>query len=121
MRDEIKLAARDLRKNQTEAEDIFWRRLRNRGFLGKKFLRQHPIIYMIEGEKRFFFADFYCKEKKLVVEVDGGIHLGQKEYDQYRDLIIQGLGLRVIRVNNETIQAELDKFLLETLTPILAD
>jgi len=121
MRDEIKLAARDLRKNQTEAEDILWRRLRNRGLLGKKFLRQHPIVFRIEGKERFFIADFYCREKRLVVEIDGKYHLRQKEYDQYRDLIVQGIGLQVIRVKNETIQAELDKFLLEILAPILSD
>ena len=121
MRDEIKLAARDLRKNQTEAEDVLWRRLRNRKFLGKKFLRQHPIVFKIEGKERFFIADFYCREKRLVVEIDGKIHLKQKEYDQYRDLIVQNLGLKVIRVKNEIIQAELDKFLLEILAPILSD
>ena len=121
MREEIKQIARDLRKNQTEAEDILWERLRNRRFKKKKFLRQHPIVFRIEGKERFFIADFYCREKRLVVEIDGKIHLKQKEYDQYRDLIVQGFGLQIIRVKNETIQTELDKFLIEILTPILAD
>ena len=119
MRDEIKIAARDLRKKQTEAEDILWQRLRNRGFLGKKFLRQHPIVFRIEGKERFFIADFYCGEKRLIVEIDGKIHLKQKEYDQYRDLIILGIGLQLVRVKNETIQTGLDEFLLNILAPIL--
>ena len=121
MQEKIKLAARDLRKKLTETEDILWKRLRNRGFLGIKFLRQHPIVFKIDEKERFFIADFYCREKRLVVEIDGKIHLKQKEYDQYRNLIIQELGLRVIRVKNKTIENELDKFLHDVLTPILAD
>ncbi|MBN2398988.1 MAG: DUF559 domain-containing protein [Candidatus Aminicenantes bacterium] len=121
MREEIKLAARNLRKNQTEVESFLWERLRNRKLMGKKFLRQHPILFEIDGQKRFFIADFYCRERKLVLEIDGAIHIKQKEYDHYRDLIIQELGLRVIRVKNETIENELDKFLHDVLTPILSD
>jgi very-short-patch-repair endonuclease len=120
MREEIKLIARDLRKNQTEAENILWKRLRNREFLGKKFLRQHPIVFRIEKKERFFIADFYCREKRLVVEIDGKIHLKQKEYDQYREIIIQALGLHVIRVGNDMIRNDLEKFLQETLTQILS-
>ena len=95
--------------------------MRNRGFLGKKFLRQHPILFQIDGEKRFLIADFFCREKRLVVEIDGKIHLKQKEYDRFRDLIIQGLGLRVIRVTNEIVENNPDKFLNDVLKPALND
>jgi len=121
MREEIKLVARNLRKKQTEAEDVLWETLRNRGFLKKKFLRQHPIVFKIEEKERFFVADFFCKENKLVIEVDGDIHLKQKEYDQYRDLIIQELGFQVIRVTNRVIMDDLENFLLKILSPILTD
>ncbi len=89
--------------------------------MGKKFLRQHPIVFKIDGKERFFIADFYCRERKLVLEIDGAIHIKQKEYDHFRDLIIQELGLRVIRVKNETIENELDKFLYDVLAPIMTD
>jgi len=115
------LAVRELRKNQTEAEELLWSKLRNRGFLGKKFLRQHPLCFTIEGGKRFFIADFYCREKRLVIEIDGKIHLKQKEYDRYREMIIQCLGLLMIRVTNEIIVSDLDGFLHDILMPILTE
>jgi very-short-patch-repair endonuclease len=55
MREEIKLAARELRKNQTKGEEILWKRLRNRGFLGKKFNRQFPLIFNLNKLQRFFY------------------------------------------------------------------
>jgi very-short-patch-repair endonuclease len=119
MREVIKLAARDLRKNQTAGESILWKCLRNRGFLGKKFLRQFPIIYEIERIQRFFIADFYCHECKLVIEVDGKIHLKQRNYDLYRDMIIRELGFKVIRVSDSEIIENVEIFLSEKLKPLL--
>jgi very-short-patch-repair endonuclease len=119
MREEIKLAARELRKNQTKGEEIIWKRLRNRGFLGKKFLRQFPIIYEIDNMQRFFIVDFCCQEHKLIIEIDGKIHLNQIEYDQYRDLILFELGYRVIRVSDERIKEDFETFLVDTLRPAL--
>jgi very-short-patch-repair endonuclease len=119
MKEEIKLIARGLRKNQTETEEILWERLRNRKFFNKKFLRQHPLIFQIEDTERFFVADFFCNENKIVIEVDGGIHSKQHKYDKYRDLIIKKLGLQVVRVTNKTIREGLDCFLIEILTPLL--
>ena len=58
--------ARRMRKSPTPSEDILWQALRNRQIHGLKFLRQHPIGPTI--------VDFYCHEKRLAVEVDGGIH-----------------------------------------------
>ena len=70
----IKQTVRDLRKNQTLSEVKIWKAVRNRKLKGKKFLRQHPIRFNMDGRKRFFIADFYCHEKNLVVEIDGKIH-----------------------------------------------
>jgi very-short-patch-repair endonuclease len=119
MKDDIKLAVRNLRKNETEAEKRLWKRLRNRGCLRKKFLRQYPLFFEIEGKTAFFIADFFCHEKKLVIEVDGGIHLQQKKYDQFRDLIIRELGLKIVRVTNKTVENDLDNFLADILCPVL--
>ncbi len=86
----------------TEEEEILWHFLRNRRFCGLKFLRQHPIIYdLINNEPRYYIADFFCSEKKLIVELDGKIHDFQKEKDQFRDEILTDLGLRILRIKNE--------------------
>ena len=99
----IKQTVRGLRRNQTESEAILWETVRNRKISGKKFLRQHPIVFKWEGRKRFIVTDFYCHEAKLIVEIDGGIHEKQKEYDALRDFVVKSLGFRVIRFKNEIV------------------
>jgi very-short-patch-repair endonuclease len=105
--------ARKLRQDMTPEEKLLWANLRNRKFKGLKFLRQHPIIYeIIDNRRLFFIADFYCAEKKLVVEIDGKIHCFQKDYDERRDEILSNMELRVLRIKNEELKdvcAVLDK------------
>jgi adenine-specific DNA-methyltransferase len=81
----------------TEAEEKLWQILRNRQIENCKFRRQHPLYK--------FIADFYCHEKKLVVEVDGGYHneKEQKEYDELRTEIINKYGIQVLRFTNEEV------------------
>ena len=86
---------RALRKNLTPAEQILWKELRCRKLLNTKWRRQENI-----GQ---FIADFLCKEYKLIVEVDGGIHTVQDEYDQLRTTIINAHEYRVIRFQNKEI------------------
>ncbi len=106
----IKELARALRKNLTPEEDLLWQNLRNRKLDGLKFLRQHPFIYGSDhrGKPLFFIADFYCAEKKLIIELDGKIHDFQKDYDKSRDSILQELGLKVLRFKNEELK-DIDK------------
>lgn len=108
MKDLIKVSVRDLRKNQTEAEKMLWSRLRKKAVAGLRFLRQYPIIFEYDSRERFFVADFYCHEKKTVIEVDGKIHDQQKDYDELRDFIMNELGLFVLRIKNEEIYENLD-------------
>ena len=68
-----------------------------------KFLRQHPIIYEVNGLKHFFIADFYCAAGSLVIELDGKIHDYQKDRDAERDLIIKNLGLKILHIKNEEL------------------
>ncbi|NQU86855.1 MAG: endonuclease domain-containing protein [Mariniphaga sp.] len=97
--------ARDLRQNMTPEEKLLWKNLRNKRFKGLKFLRQHPIIYEVINNRRLFFiADFYCAEKKLVIELDGKIHDFQKDYDQRRDEILNNMNLKVLRIKNEELK-----------------
>ena len=113
----VKEISRFLRKNQTESEDVFWQFVRNRKLFGKKFLRQHAIKYTDYDGEKFFVVDFYCAEKKLIVELDGKIHDFQKYSDDYRTNILKKLGFTVIRFKNEelsdfkTIIKELEKYL----------
>ncbi len=107
--------ARDLRKNQTPAEVKMWEKLRNRKLRGFKFLRQHPILVnQYDGKNSFYIAYFYCSEKKLVVEIDGLIHSLQIDCDKARDIIMNELGLRVLRITND----EVEKSVYEVLNKI---
>jgi leucyl-tRNA synthetase len=105
-RKRITQLARELRKKQTPEENVLWQLVRNRKLGGYKFLRQYPIVYSNDrnGNLLFFIADFYCHEQQLVVELDGIIHDNQKENDQQRDLILNDLGLRVVRFTNEAME-----------------
>lgn len=97
--------ARRLRRNMTEAEKLLWANLRNRRQLNLKFLRQHVLIYQVSQNRPYYFiADYYCAEKKFIIEVDGEIHNFQKEEDQHREDIIRSLGLKVLRIKNEEVK-----------------
>jgi very-short-patch-repair endonuclease len=87
--------ARELRTNQTEAEKILWSRILGNRLLGFHFRKQHGIAG--------FIVDFYCHQAQLVIEIDGSIHDGQKQYDSERDIVLRSLGLRVLRFSNDAI------------------
>lgn len=103
-REKINQTARELRKNQTESEGLVWEILRGRRLSGKKFLRQHPIIYTVYRRPYYFIADFYCAEAKLVIEIDGSIHDVTAEYDQQREAILKSNGLRILRISNDELK-----------------
>lgn len=87
--------ARSLRKNQTEAERLLWCRIRNNQ-LGHRFYRQFVF--------GFFIADFCCRKKGLIIELDGGQHVLSKERDKERTDYLNAYGFKVIRFwNNEVI------------------
>jgi len=81
--------ARGLRRRQTDAERRLWARLCDRRFLGVKFTRQMPI-----GP---YVVDFCCRERKLIVELDGGQHVARADYDSGRTAFLRALGYRVVR------------------------
>ena len=86
----------------TIAEKLIWNKLRNRQFLNLKFLRQHPFVYqVIDNTPRYFIADFYCAERKLIIEVDGKIHDFQMDDDRHREDILKDSGLKIMRIRNE--------------------
>ncbi len=103
--------ARELRQRQTEEEQMLWEAVRDRRFMGKKFLRQHPILVDSNGRETFFVADFYCASSKLIVEIDGKIHNHQQERDRMRTAAINNRGLRVVRFRNEEVRRSLSSVL----------
>lgn len=95
---------RKQRKNPTKAEDFFWQKVRGKKINGYKILRQHPIQHAeVRGYKYHFFPDFYCAKVKLVIEIDGGIHKTQTEYDKEREDILKNMGYAIIRFTNEEV------------------
>jgi very-short-patch-repair endonuclease len=105
---------RQLRKSETRAEKIFWQAVRGRKFHNLKFYHQYPIYFDYLGKETFYVADFYCYEKKLIVELDGKIHNFHKNEDQLRTEIINMCGIKVIRFQNEVVEKDID-VVLKTL------
>ena len=102
---EIDQRAKELRHNPTPAEALLWARLRGHQLNGWKFRRQHPL-----GQ---FIADFCCPACRLIVELDGPIHLRQIQRDQDRTQHFEKFGYRVMRFTNERVEHDLDNVLKE--------
>ena len=94
--------ARVLRSQHVAAEERLWHRLRNRQLGGFKFVRQAPIDR--------YFADFLCRERMLIVEVDGGTHGEHEEMasDGRRTATLETMGYRVVRVTNSDVFHNID-------------
>ena len=100
--------ARRLRKSDTAAEQRLWEALRGRRLAGLKFVRQLPI-----GP---YYADFVCRAKRLIIEVDGDTHSTEEEmaYDARRTAALERAGYRLIRVWNAEVRENLEG-VLETI------
>lgn len=110
--EDIKQLTQKLRKEVTPAEVILWMHLRKKQLDGRKFLRQHAIIYESIGNEHFFYIpDFYCFKENLAIELDGKIHEFRKTKDQNRDEILKDLGIKVLRFKNEEVE-NIEKVLL---------
>jgi very-short-patch-repair endonuclease len=94
--------ARALRSNATSAEERLWHALRDRRLKGLKFVRQCPI-----GP---FFADFACRELRIIVEVDGGTHSSEDELarDGARATFLEAEGFRIFRARNRDVYDNLE-------------
>ena len=101
----IQNRAKELRREQTPAEQRLWARLRHKQLHGLKFRRQHPI-----GR---FITDFCCLSERLVVELDGDSHSQQEGYDQERTAWLESRGYRVVRFANRQVERQLDAVLAE--------
>jgi len=97
--------SRALRKETTKAEERLWEFLRGKKLNGLKFRRQHPF--------HNYIADFYCHERKLVIELDGAVHsTGENaEYDKGRTFELEELGIIVLRFWNDEVMNEIERVL----------
>jgi very-short-patch-repair endonuclease len=87
--------AKELRHVMTPAEKTLWKQVKANKLNGLHFRRQQ----IVHG----YFADFYCHQHDLIVEVDGEIHDSQREYDSEREEYLIGLGFRILRFTNEEV------------------
>ena len=94
-----------LRKNLTSAEATLWKYLQRKQLKGRKFRRQHSI--------ENFIVDFYCASEKLIVELDGAVHLdvAQQNYDEERTQNLEKLGFTVIRFENKLVFEDKERVL----------
>ena len=93
--------AERLRKEMTAAEKLLWEKV-CKNQLGTRIRRQHPIWK--------FIADFYCHEVKLVIEIDGDVHLNadNKKYDISRDIVLNEFRIEVLRFTNHQVINEMN-------------
>jgi very-short-patch-repair endonuclease len=112
-----KVRARDLRRDMTDAERRIWKHVRNRQLENCKFYRQFPVPP--------YYADFLCRDRKLIVEIDGGQH-NENTKDDIRTKFLESKGYKVIRFwnndvlkNTEGVLTEI-ALVLSALTPTLS-
>ncbi|MDO1581422.1 endonuclease domain-containing protein [Rhizobium oryzicola] len=98
--------ARALRQSDNDAEYRLWLELRNRRLACYKFVRQYPI-----GP---YFADFACRDRMLVVEVDGCQH-ADSPHDAKRDSFMRSSGWAILRFWNVDVLQEMEAVLETTL------
>jgi very-short-patch-repair endonuclease len=100
---------RALRRNATDAETKLWFAVRDRRLAGFKFMRQKSI-----GS---YVVDFLCRDRNLVVEVDGGQH-AESRSDQVRDAYLASEGYRVLRFWNSDVLSNIDGVLQTILASL---
>ena len=95
--------AKILRKNSSDAEITLWNRLKAKQIEGIKFRRQQPV--------ENFIVDFVSFEKRIIVELDGGHHAGQKEKDIARDRFLEAEGFTVLRFWDNQVLGNIEEVL----------
>ena len=102
---DLKEFSRHLRKNSTLGEILLWKKLRAGSMRQYIFNRQKPL-----GR---YIVDFYCKPFKLVIEIDGAYHFepDQRVKDMKRQQLLEQMGLRFLRFNEQEVRKDMDMVL----------
>ncbi len=98
----LKELARKLRQNMTLGEVLLWQRLKRKQMRGYDFDRQRPIDRYI--------VDFYCKDLKLAIEIDGSSHDGEeaKINDEIRQERLESLGVIFLRFTDADVKQNME-------------
>ncbi len=99
---QLKGLSRANRKTGNLSEVLLWQEIKQ-SKLGVRFTRQKPI-----GN---YIADFYCREKKIVIEIDGWSHDDKYEYDKERDEYMRSLGIHVLRISDKDVKQDMSNIL----------
>jgi very-short-patch-repair endonuclease len=101
--------SRVLRANETSAEALLWSAVRGRRFMDLKFVRQVSI--------GAYFADFVCRERMIIVEIDGATHSTPDEIlaDAKRTTALEAMGYCIFRVSNTDVFDNLGGVLVSLL------
>jgi very-short-patch-repair endonuclease len=101
----LKELARRLRNNMTFGEVLMWQQLKRKQIRGFDFDRQRPIDRYI--------VDFYCKDLKLAIEIDGSSHDGEEatRRDKIRQDRLESLGVRFLRFADADVKQNMDAVL----------
>jgi len=102
--------ARRLRRQQTDAEPIWWFRLRDRRLGGWKFSRH--------GSLNGFVADCCCPDARLVIELDGSQHASRAQEDEDRRRDLEASGYLVLRFWNNEVMRNLEGGLATILSTL---
>lgn len=95
------LFANKLRAHMTYTEMIIWPSLQKLGFSAQQ---------IVCG----FIPDFWHEAHRVVIEIDGGIHLEkqQRRYDRLKDNILKDNKITVLRFTNTQVIENLEKVML---------
>src|SRR5208337_1580439 len=110
---ELVSLSRNLRKRQTDAENLLWRNLRGKQLEGLRFRRQQPIGKCI--------VDFVCLEKRLILEIDGSQHAIDQYKDKQRDNWLLADGYRILRFWNNDVLTNIEGVMETIRLNVLSD
>ncbi|TSC83622.1 MAG: hypothetical protein G01um101417_471 [Parcubacteria group bacterium Gr01-1014_17] len=96
--------ARELRKKSMLSEVLLWDKFKKKKLNGLQFYRQFPI--------HNYIVDFYCKELKLAVEIDGAIHQIKKKEDQFRQRELESFGVSFLRFQSSEVEKDIESVLM---------
>ena len=90
-----KRRAQYLRKNQTKEENHLW----------YDFLKTYPLQFRRQYQIGCYYADFYCYQANLVVELDGSQHIEptRQAHDAERTAFLESQGIKILRFYNTDI------------------
>ena len=98
----LKERARQLRHNMTPGEVKLWQHLKGKQLMGYDFDRQRPIDQ--------FIVDFYCKQLRLAIEIDGSSHDSKaaQAKDRKRQARLEALGVKFLRFREADVHRNID-------------